>query len=289
MIFIVIPVYNRWEFTKDCLDSLFVQSYKEYKVIVVDHGSTDDTTDNIKKFYDWVILLKGDSSLWWSGAVNLGVRYALERGANYILTLNNDLTVEKDYIKTMIDCAELDDKVLVGSVSLNIDSREQVAFAGVKWSRFTARYSPAVLLKLPYSELKKSHQTISTDLLPGRGTLIPTSVFHRIGLFDDHLFPHYGADEDFSLRARKAGYALKVNVAAVVYSHVNETGLKSGTNNKSNIIQSLTSIRSPLKLKTRWAWARRHGHIPLLYFILDLTRITKSLIYRRKRFGKTNG
>ena len=63
MIYIVIPVFNRKQFTKDCLDSLRKQTDKRFKVVVVDDGSTDGTSDMLKEEYPEVHILYGDGNL----------------------------------------------------------------------------------------------------------------------------------------------------------------------------------------------------------------------------------
>jgi GT2 family glycosyltransferase len=78
MIYIVIPVFNRWQFTQPCLQSLREQTYRNFKVIVVDHGSTDGTSEYINKEFPEALVLLGNESMWWTAATNLGVKYAIE-------------------------------------------------------------------------------------------------------------------------------------------------------------------------------------------------------------------
>jgi hypothetical protein len=63
------------------------------------------------------------------------------------------------------------------------------------------------------------------DVLPGRGTLVPLEVFRRIGTFNRRRLPHYGADYEFSIRARRAGFKLAVSHRATVYAKLRITGL----------------------------------------------------------------
>jgi GT2 family glycosyltransferase len=121
-----------------------------------------------------------------------------------------------------------------------------------------------------------SFYTVSA--LPGRGTLIPVSTFHAIGLYDADNFPHYTADYDFSLRARKAGYALVLHPACYLYSKTKLTGI-SNIHTKISFgqwLESFTSIRSPSNLRVRLRFGLRHA--PPLYrpsFIMcDLFRVT---------------
>jgi GT2 family glycosyltransferase len=68
MIYIVIPVFNRKHYTKDCLLSLSAQTYSVFKTIVVDDGSTDGTADMLKEEFPEVIVLKGTGNLFWTAA-----------------------------------------------------------------------------------------------------------------------------------------------------------------------------------------------------------------------------
>ena len=287
MIYIVIPVFNRWHFTKSCLMSLRRQTYQFFKIIVVDHGSTDRTSEQIEQDFPEVILLKGDKSMWWTAATNLGVKFALGTNADYILTLNNDLIVHKDYLESLINVTISNPKSLIGSISVDIQNKESIAFAGTKWNSWLAKYKKAVPINLPYSIFKNEYSNIKTDLLPGRGTLIPVSVFKDVGLFDDINFPHYMADEDFSIKAKNNGYNLLIDVNAAVYSHLGDTGLNNTKKNKSSIshlIDTFTSIKSPNKISVRWNWAQ-NAKIPIIYFLLDFGRV---IISQLSKALKTN-
>jgi len=83
---IVIPVYNGWEQTKVCLDALRESKYKNLEIIVVDHGSTDETKAALPIEYPEVVHVFGDSSLWWTGTKSFGVRSAISRRAERIRT-----------------------------------------------------------------------------------------------------------------------------------------------------------------------------------------------------------
>ena len=89
-IYIVIPVHNRQDYTKACLHSLRRQSVLGFNTVVVDDGSTDGTIDVVRQQFPEVIYISGDGTLWWAGAMNRGVTWALEKGARYIVSLNND-------------------------------------------------------------------------------------------------------------------------------------------------------------------------------------------------------
>lgn len=77
MISIVIPVFNRKEYTRECLLSLKDQTDQRFKVIIVDDGSTDGTEDMLREEFPEVEVLKGSGSLFWTAGVNMGIRHAL--------------------------------------------------------------------------------------------------------------------------------------------------------------------------------------------------------------------
>jgi GT2 family glycosyltransferase len=285
MIYIIIPVFNRWYFTKACLQSLREQTCSNYIIVVVDHGSTDGSSEKISHWFPEVILLKGDESMWWTAATNLGVEYALKCNAEFILTLNNDLTIPHDYLEKLFSAAKQYPQSLIGSISVDSNNKERIVFVGTKWNQYTAKYRNAIPLSTHFSTVKQQYTAIPSDLLPGRGTLIPSEAFRKVGLFDVHRFPHYAADEDFSRRCVNDGYKLYVCTAAPVFSEVDATGLKNiyKRNSIKYVVDNLFSMRSPNNLSVRWHWAMKHGKVPLLYFLFDFTRITKNQFLKHFR------
>ncbi|WDF62503.1 glycosyltransferase family 2 protein [Flavobacterium sp. KACC 22763] len=278
MIYIIIPVLNRWNFTKACLESLCFQTYSKYKIVVVDHGSTDETSSEIRNIFPEVIILQGNENMWWTAATNLGVKYALYNQAEYVLTLNNDLIVDQNYLETIISTAADKYKSIIGSVSVDRRDINKIVFAGIKWNSVTAKYRSAVSLEQEYETLRINNSIIESDLLPGRGTLYPIEVFKSLGVFDEIYFPHYSADEDFSLRCKRNGYSLFVSTSSVVFSEVNATGLKNLHRKKTIKYwrDTLTSKKSPVNIKRRWYWAKKNSCCSIVYFLFDYCRILGS-------------
>jgi GT2 family glycosyltransferase len=219
MLCIVIPVYNRLHFTKECLDSLEKQTVRADKIIIVDDGSTDGTPEVLSQWYPDVVVLRGDGNLFWTAAINLGIRHALSLGADHVMTLNNDTIASPTFIEKMLDGGKQAPESLIGA--LDVDAKSKKPYYGgeiLNWKWSTSRY----LLDDPDNNKQKGLHEVS--LFPARGLLIPKVVFDKIGLFDQDRLPHYMADYDFTLTAARHGFKVFCNWDAVLFTYPEEGG-----------------------------------------------------------------
>ncbi len=279
MIYIVIPVHNRKHFTRKCLLSLKRQTFKGFKVVVVDDGSTDGTEKMITDEFSEVVLLKGEGNLWWAGATNWGVEYVLNRAKDddFVITLNDDTVVHPDYIQTLLNSASKYPKTLIGSISVSDEDESVVFEAAVRVNWLTAKYTNLGKGKRYDSMLKSGSFLRQSDVVSGRGTIIPVEVFREVGLYDFKRLPHHGADYEFSRRANLKGYNLLINYKAIVVGHVKFTGLNSKVSRIKwrDLIKSFFSIRSPNNLKYRLIFARLCcvGMRFLVFYACDVGRL----------------
>ncbi|HZY78730.1 MAG TPA: glycosyltransferase family 2 protein [Cyclobacteriaceae bacterium] len=219
MLCIVIPVFNRLQFTRDCLDSLEKQTIKADKIIIVDDGSTDGTEEVLAEWYPDVVVLKGDGTLFWTASINMGIRHALLLGADQVMTLNNDTVASPTFIANMLKASRAVPQSLVGA--LDVDSSTKRPYYGgeiLNWKWSTSKYLLDFLKK---EEQRGLHEV---SLFPARGLLIPKIVFDNIGLFDEERLPHYMADYDFTLTAARHGFKIYCNYDAVLYTYPEEGG-----------------------------------------------------------------
>ena len=289
MITIVIPVFNRLNYTRQCLACLAAQTYRDFQIIVVDDGSTDGTEAMIRAEFPDVVVLRGDGNLWWTEATNWGIRYARERQqtseGNFILTLNDDTLSDPDYLQTLLDAYTQHKPCLVGSVSVNSNNPEKLEFAGTAFELYTAggRHM-AEDYHNSYKELASRTTYVESQSLPGRGTLVPMEVFDKIGLYDSKRYIHYMSDVEFSVRAHKAGYRLIVNVASVVHEYIEATGIMVEQDiTLKQFIAGFTSIKSATNLRARYNFAIAHSKTKLLYFFFDVARICTGFLLRKAR------
>lgn len=245
-IYIVIPVHNRKEFTKNCLLSLRKQTYQNFKTVIIDDGSTDGTAEMLANDFPEVQVIKGDGNLWWTAATNLGVKYALENNADYVLTLNNDTIAIEDFLEKMIYWADKTPNSLLGAFAIDADTKKPV-YGGeiINWKWANSKFLLDILPK------EQWHGLHEVTHFPGRGLLIPIEVFKKIGFFDEKHFPHYAADYDFTHRAIRAGYRVYCNFDAKLIIYPDVSGDAENRKKKSlkNYYNHLFGIKGGANLK----------------------------------------
>jgi GT2 family glycosyltransferase len=218
-LYIIIPVHNRKHFTKQCLISLRSQTVGSFKIIVIDDGSTDGTSDMLEQEFPDVILLNGNGNLWWTKAINMGITYALDRGAEYIMTLNDDTIPRNDFVEMMLFWAKKNPNDLLCAFAIDVDSNKPV-YGGTRINWLTAG-SINLLNIIPKERWRGLHEVTHA---PGRGLLIPRNTFDDIGLFDEKRFPHSLADFDYTHRACRNGHRIFCNYDAILHIYSFEGG-----------------------------------------------------------------
>lgn len=288
MIYIVIPVHNRQQYTIACLACLARQTVTEKRVIVVDDGSTDNTYERIKELYPETVVLRGDGSLWWAGATNFGIDYILTTFSpsqdDFILMLNDDTKTRPDYLNNLLAAYQANKPCIIGSVSVDVASTNRLTYAGTRLNLVIPAIEDwaATRFKNSYDVLLMTCPYLQSDSLPGRGMLIPKPVFDQIGLLDAQHFRHHMADLDFSVRARKAGFPLIVSSASVVYEHTDATGVNlKQPMPLRQFIDALSSMKSAINYPIRYHFARKHASLPYLYFTIDMLRIVAGYCLRQ--------
>jgi GT2 family glycosyltransferase len=258
VIFIVIPVHNRREFTRQCLMSLKMQNSQDFISIVVDDGSTDGTDVMVQEQFPETLLLKGDGNLWWVGAVNKGINHVLSTCQidDYVLLLNDDLIVKPNYISNLMKAAENHNGAIIGSVETTMEAPDIIRNGGVVVNWMTAKRK--VLNQGRHLYEFKPSTTFKVSKLTGRGTLFPTEVFRKIGLFDDIHFKQCG-DTVLPARANlKAGYELLISYDAYVISQPRDTQdiNRKNTYSLSDFNEYFFGIKSHFNLADHYWFAR---------------------------------
>ncbi len=204
LVSIIILNWNGKKLLKDCLSSLFkLTSYPNYKVIVVDNGSTDGSVEYVKKHFPKADILPLDKNYGFSKGNNEGIKYALKKyNPKYILLLNNDTEIiQKDWLTKMVEVAESDKKIGIVGCSLLFPDRT-LQHAGMR--RFSELILPSYIHRLSFQKVQNNFRIILVAL--GACFMIKKSVIDKIGKLDEIYTPASYEDLDYFVRARKAGF-----------------------------------------------------------------------------------
>lgn len=196
-VFAIILNYNGKSVIKRCLASVFKADYPNLEVVLVDNNSKDGSLEMARSNFSKAHFIKNEENLGFAAGVNVGIRFALERAADYVLLLNNDAEVEPDSLSKLVAMAENDNQIgIVSPVVFSAESKD-IWFSGGKidWWRMKTVHIPKI----------STDDYYESEFISGCAMLIRKDVFKKIGLFDEDFFL-YWEDVDFTVRARRTGF-----------------------------------------------------------------------------------
>lgn len=216
---IIIPAYNEFDYTYDCLKSIYRNSGDvSYEVIIANDCSTD-LTNQVEKIAENVRLVTTENNMGFLRNCNHAAKYA---SGKYILFLNNDTQVQENWLRPLLSVMECDETVgMVGSRLVYPDGTLQEA-GGIVWRDASAwnygnRKSP---------EASEYNYVKETDYISGASIMIRHELWNEIGGFDERFVPAYYEDTDLAFEVRRRGYKVMYQPLSVV---VHFEGVSNGT------------------------------------------------------------
>lgn len=187
LIYIVIPNKNGIFHLSYSLKSLANTTYKNYKVVLVDNGSSDDSLSYVRNNYSDITVLPNTGKPGFAGGVNTGIKYALEHGAEYIAIFSNDIQVLPAWIELVLGVFAKENHVgLVGFTEIAKENEEKFFNSVVSGDT------------VKYLEVKGA---------AGCLYLCSSELFRTIGFFDEDYYM-YGEDNDLFSRILKSGFKI---------------------------------------------------------------------------------
>lgn len=208
---VIILNYKVREKTLKCIKSIRSSFYQNIEIVVVDNNSGDDIAKDLENIND-VIFIQNDQNTGYTGGNNLGIRKALDIGADYLFILNSDAWVEKNTIASLVSIAEKDRADIVGPKILFAD-KKTIWYAGGILDLANVLGKHRGVDEKDNGQYNKEEET---DYVTGAALFVHKKVFEKIGLFDEDYFM-YMEDSDFCYRARKVGFKIIYNPMAIVY------------------------------------------------------------------------
>ncbi len=214
---IVIPVYNKWEYTAACLRSIaLTRNAASFEVIVVDDGSKDETPQRLQGIVG-LESIRNKTNIGFVGSCNAGGMAA--RG-KYIVLLNNDTQVLDGWLDALLQTFEqFPDTGMAGARLVYPDGSLQEAGGIVFQDGSGWNYGRGDNPDRPeYS------YTREVDYCSGACVMLPVALFHQLGGLDQRYAPAYYEDTDLAFQVRAAGFKVRVQAAATIIHHEGITG-----------------------------------------------------------------
>jgi GT2 family glycosyltransferase len=192
--------WNNWKDTNECLASLRGLDYGNWRVLVLDNGSTDDSVRCIRERFPDAEIMELGANLGYAKGNNAGIRAALKCGADYVWLLNNDTRVDGMSLRALVEKAEADPRIgAVGSAIYRMADPERLQAWGGDVNFWLGR-SRHFLMPVADERIQ---------FLTGASLLLRRSVLESVGALDEGYF-FYWEDADYCFRIRRAGWRLAV-------------------------------------------------------------------------------
>lgn len=211
---IVILNWNSADDTLAAVESVLRMDYPNYRIVIVDNGSTDDSIEKLVKIEDGrVELIRCAENLGFTGGCNLGFDWALEHGSDYVWLLNSDAVTEAGTLASLVGVAEADPTIgLVTPLIGSLQDPSRMIYAG----GFYNEELPGCTMTRDIETGKRWATKHSKEiLLLGTALLVRVDLIRRIGKLDDNFFA-YWEDIDYSVRGNEAGFRNAIDFTSTV-------------------------------------------------------------------------
>jgi GT2 family glycosyltransferase len=208
--------------TRECLESLRQITYENYQVLVVDNASLGDDPRILGEEYgEYIHIIENDENYGFAEGNNIGIRWILPRGTDYVLLLNNDTVVHPAFLTELVRAAEADPRIgVVGSKIYYLYDPEHIWSAGgrVDWWKGTVW-----MIGEGDEDGPAYHATTDVDWVSGCALMVKAKVLQEISLLDPFFFLR-GEDVEFCIRARRSGYRVVYVATSEIWHKVGAAG-----------------------------------------------------------------
>lgn len=226
LVYVIILNFNGSKWLTVCLESLRTTEYANFKTVLVDNASIDDSVELVRRQFPEIELIANAANLGFSEGNNVGIRAALAAGAEYVVLLNPDTKVQPEWLSELIAIGQREPGIgILGAVQLAYDSNEFNSWTTTALSS----HLPFLSTKSHEEDTKKNKEDfasfresscdfveesflrswISVEWVEGACFAIKREVIETIGILDPIYFAFY-EEIDFCRRAACAGYQTAV-------------------------------------------------------------------------------
>ncbi len=250
LVSIIIPVYNQFQYTYNCLKAILKHTTGiAYEIIIADDVSSDLTV-HLDKLVSHITIIRNEENLGFLRNCNYAAKKAK---GDYLLFLNNDTQVQENWLPPLLRVMESDEKVgLVGSKLIYANGQLQEA-GGIVWKDASAwNYGNQKDPDDPeYAYVKEA------DYVSGASILLRSDLWKALEGFDEYFAPAYYEDTDLAFRVRARGYSVKYQPESRV---VHYEGISNGTDLTDGMKQYQVINRQ--KFYARWKTVLEEENFP---------------------------
>ncbi|MFN7569801.1 MAG: glycosyltransferase family 2 protein, partial [Microcystis sp.] len=243
LVSIIIPAYNQFAYTFNCLESLSVNLSSDlaYEIIIVNDASTDDTLEQLATLVKGIKVLTNAENSGFIRSCNYG---ASQAKGQYLYFLNNDTRILENCLESLVKLIINNPQVgAVGSKLIYANSKQQEA-GGIIWNSADGwNYG-----RLDSPDEPEYNYVRPVDYCSGASLLVPTYLFKQLGGFSQDFIPAYYEDTDLCFVLRELGYQVLYQPQSNV---IHYEGITSGTDLSSGIKQY--QVINQTKFREKWS------------------------------------
>ena len=275
-VFIIVLAWNHYNLTKKCLKSLERVDYDNLHVLIVDNNSSDQTSEKVKQDFPEFNVLTLPKNLKFARGNNEGVKYLNPENDDFIIFLNNDTIVSRNFVKKLIDPLFNDKKAIISVPKILFSSNiNKIWYAGGNVNLWLGKISHIGIRE--FDGPKYSFKT-KTDYATGCCFCIKYDDFRKLNFDND--FSMYCEDVDLSLRARTMNRLILYVPDSVILHDVSQS-LGEHSFNKN-----YKKLKSQLKLFWKHASPIQLIFIFIYWLIIHLPYQSLRWLYFRKVHAK---
>lgn len=198
LLYIIILNYNGWDETVQCIESVRKIKYTDYKILVIDNASDEVPAHNMRP--EEIEYIRLNQNLGYAGGNNIGIEYAIRKGAAYICLMNNDIVVESNIFNQLIPQLDQPDTGVVGPATLFWKS-DLIHSTGLKINFYTGT-AKILNYKKKVKDIKESN--IDCDYLEGTCLVFKASLIEQIGYLPEEYFLYF-EETEWCCRIKREG------------------------------------------------------------------------------------
>ncbi len=256
-VFVVTVNYNGVNYFEDFFQSVMKQEYDNIEVVMVDNNSTDKSVEWIKNSQYPVEVISSKENRGFGEGANIGIDYAISKGAEYILLLNIDTFLDRNLVSELVKYAN-ENTVTTAVIYCGDKEKMRLWYAGGEIDYFTANVN-----QLLYGE-DIGEDAKEVSFISGCCMMIHRSIFDKVGYFDKSFYLYY-EDADFCVRLIKNNIIMKCITTSSLWHKVG--GSSIGGNEMSYGTQYYV-VRNRLLFANKYPELFRSGNLKVLQEIL---------------------